>query len=233
MNRRICAFFVVFITLFFCVTCSQYDKDTLLNISANLAKIEITSEPARKIYYVNDVMTTSDLAGLEVTAIYSDASRKIIPLDDLEFIGFDSTEAMEEQTVIIAYEGQTASFAISINPLVLTEIKIVKQPNRTIYLIDDTSEDIDLTGIEVIAFYNNDTSSPIPITIDDIIGFDSSKPAEEQALTVIYQDKIDTFSISIEDGFINRIRVTKRPTRTIYYVDNILTNTDLAGLEAR
>ena len=196
-NRKNLLFIHVFMSvLLLVVTCARPDDTMPPKKPAVIVKIEITSKPARKIYYVGDSMTTGDLAGLEVTAIYSDDSQKIIPLDDLEITGFDTTEATEKQNITVTYMDKTAEFAITVNPVVITGIKIVRQPAKTVYLTGDTAADIDLAGLEVIAFYNNAVSSPVLVTVDDITGFDSSGPGKK-TLTVTYQSKTAAFTVDV------------------------------------
>jgi hypothetical protein len=216
--------------LFFLVTCLQPDDTIPRKKPVIIVKIEITSGPVRKIYYVGDSMTAGDLAGLEVTAVFSDDSQKIIPLDDLEITGFDTTEVTEKQNITVTYKDKTAKFAITVNPVVVTGIKIVRQPTKTVYLTGDTAADIDLSGLEVIAFYNNTVSSPVPITVNDITGFDSSRPGKK-TLTVTYQGKTAEFTVNVSAVVLTALQITGQPDKTVYYVGDALTDNDLSGLE--
>ena len=55
-----------------------------------------------------------DRAGLVVTATLSDNTQKVIAVGDYEVTGFDSSTAVEKQTITVSYKGKTATFDIKI-----------------------------------------------------------------------------------------------------------------------
>ncbi|MBQ0003561.1 MAG: bacterial Ig-like domain-containing protein [Treponema sp.] len=76
-----------------------------------LDKIEITTEPTKKEYFVG--AAALDLAGMKVTAIYSDGNTKDVTTE-VTTSGFDSSKAVESQTITVTYGGKTATFTVKI-----------------------------------------------------------------------------------------------------------------------
>ena len=74
-----------------------------------LSSISITN-PTKLVYEAGDEL---DLTGLVVTASYSDDSKQQVSLDDISITGYDMSK-IGEQTVVITYEGKTASFKITV-----------------------------------------------------------------------------------------------------------------------
>ena len=79
----------------------------------------------------------------------------------------------------------------------LTGIAIATPPARLAYLV---GEPLDLTGLVVTASYSDGASEPVTVTAENITGFDSSKPAEAQALTVTVAGQTAGFTVQIVDA---------------------------------
>jgi hypothetical protein len=77
----------------------------------SLASITVTQTPTKTAYYVNEAF---DPSGLVVTAAYSDGSLRSIPGYSLSSPGMDTAGT---KTVTVTFEGKTASFIITVNPI--------------------------------------------------------------------------------------------------------------------
>jgi len=73
-----------------------------------VAGFEVSQEPYKYFYYIGEEL---DLTGLVVTAIYSDASRREVPMEELEITGFDSSSE-GTKTVSVWYRGRLATFEV-------------------------------------------------------------------------------------------------------------------------
>ena len=73
-----------------------------------LEKIEVTA-PAKTEYVQGEAL---DLAGMTVTAVYSDGNRKEIT-EGYQVTGYDAN-AVGEQTITVTYEGMEASFTVTV-----------------------------------------------------------------------------------------------------------------------
>jgi hypothetical protein len=79
----------------------------------------------------------------------------------------------------------------------LVSIEITALQTKTIYVV---GEGINLTGLVVTGHYNDGSSRVETITADNISGFDSSKAAESQTLTVTVGDKTTTYTVTITES---------------------------------
>lgn len=77
-----------------------------------VVSIEVKTQPEKTQYYVGD--KTIDTTGLVVTATLSDNTQKVIAVGGYEVTGFDSSTAVEKQTITVSYKGKTATFDIKI-----------------------------------------------------------------------------------------------------------------------
>ncbi len=76
-----------------------------------VVSIEVKTQPEKTQYYVGD--KTIDTTGLVVTATLSDNTQKEVS-EGYTITGFDSSTAVEKQTITVSYKGKTATFDIKI-----------------------------------------------------------------------------------------------------------------------
>lgn len=81
-----------------------------------------------------------------------------------------------------------------LQPAILQRIAITKPADKLVYIM---GEDLDITGLEVTGYYNDDSSQVETITTADISGFDSSQPAAGQILTITIGEKTATYAVTI------------------------------------
>lgn len=179
-----------------CSTQAQLDAQVAA-INAAIAKlisassIAITAPPTKQTYMVGEEL---DLTGLVVTATYSNKTQAQVPISAVSVSGFNSSKPATGQKVTVTYLGKKATFTVDIEAPTLDSIEITKEPLRLEYGIGD---EIDLTGLVVTGKYSNGTSAVLPVTLDNITGFDSSEPIEEQAVTITIDGKSATFYVSV------------------------------------
>ena len=182
------------------------------------------SGPTKTQYEIGDEL---DLTGLVVTAHYSDGSEAAV--EDYEVSGFDSSTA-GEKTITVTYQDKTAAFTVNVKeaaPVVTLESITVTGPNKTEYEIGD---ELDLTGLMVTAHYSDGNEKVLSAGDYEVSGFDSST-AGEKTITVTYQGKTETFTVTVKEAekpvvTLESITVSG-PTKTEYEIDDEL---DLTGL---
>ena len=185
------------------VTKTATFKVTIKAPPVTLSEISVTAQPTKKEYYVGD---TFDKTGLKVTAKYSDTTTKDVT-SSCTFSGFDSSKAVEKQTVTVSYkEGdvtKTTTIDVKINAVVLKSIAITKNPTKMTYKV---GEELKTDGMVVTATYNSGKLAPV--TGWTTSGFDSSKPGTTE-VTISYteggvtqQTKIK-FTVSSETRTVN------------------------------
>ncbi|MCL1874040.1 MAG: bacterial Ig-like domain-containing protein [Clostridiales bacterium] len=207
-------------------------RTTSFTVTVNdvvLDKIEVTTQPAKTVYFVGE---TLDLAGLVVTATYNDTSAKAVT-------GYTTTPAAGSalntagtQTVTVSYtEGvvtRTTSFTVTVNDVVLDKIEVTTQPAKTVYFI---GENLDLAGLVVTATYNDTSAKAVTGYTTTPAAGSALNTAGTQTVTVSYTEGVVTrttsFTVTVNAAVLDKIEVTAQPAKTVYFVGEAL---NLAGL---
>jgi hypothetical protein len=187
-----------------------------------LNSIAVTQNPSKTVYYVNE---TFNSAGLVVTASYSDGLTGAITGYSLSTPVMSSTG---EKTITVTYDDdKTASFTITVTEapgVTLTRITVTQQPSKiTCYV----NEAFDPAGLEVTAFYSDDSS--VVIT-DYTLSEPDMSGAGTKTIFVTFEGKTASFNIVVNVVTLSSITVSKIPAKTIYYVNDVF---DPAELEVK
>ncbi len=223
----------------FCIDENQWNPSAntfyLADVSVKLQKpvelngIAIKTPPTKTDYKTGEEL---DLSGMVVTATYSDGSTEDI-MDTTQFSvhGYDkNTEGT--QTVIVAYEGETAEFQVTVKeeviPVTLTGIKVKTKPAKTTY---KTGEELDLSGMVLTATYSDRSTKDITdMTQFTVSGYDKNKEGS-QTITVTYEGKTAEFQVTVKEEVIavtlTGIKVKTQPAKTTYKTGEEL---DLSGM---
>ncbi len=103
-------------------------------------------------------------------------------------------------TVVAGYGTNVAKKSLLISDgggitlVTLDRIEITKPATKLVYTVGDS---LDITGLEVTGYYSDGSSGVEPISAAVISGFDSSKPATQQTLTITIGAKTTTYEVSI------------------------------------
>lgn len=180
-----------------------------------IANIEITSEPTKTSYIEGQDL---ELAGLIVKAEYNDGTTSNVTGYDI--IGYDKNKT-GEQTVTVEYAGQTAQFTVNVEAKVLENIMIIRLPFKTDYIEE---QELDLTGICVIANYNNGVSEEIN---DYSVSMFDNTAYGMQTIVLTYQDKTATFALTVAQKQMTQLAITSMPQQITYVKGQEL---DLTGM---
>ena len=170
-----------------------------VNVHNNVTAIEVTNAPDKTSYVKGEDL---DLAGIEVTATYEDGTIGVIAVPADKFTGYDKN-TLGEQTVTVTYaEGITAEFKVNVHNEV-TGIEITKAPTKTTYV---KGEELDLSGMEVTATYEDGTTGVIELPADKFTGYDKNTLGE-QTVTVTYAEgKTADFKVNVHNSEINNTK---------------------------
>ena len=100
-------------------------------------------------------------------------------------------------------------------PETIVGLTLASKPYRLVYEVG--ASNLDTTGLKVLARLDEEKTLEIPVKELVIEGFDGSKAAEGQTITITYKEKTTTFDVDI---------VTARPTRKTPAVDEEEAETD-------
>ena len=173
--------------------------------------------PTKVSYYVGE---TLDLSGLVVYAAFDGAPGVVVT--DYE-VGAVDMSTVGTKTVFIYYQNKTTSFdvTVSVKPADLTGIAITTKPTKVSYVAGDK---LNTAGMVVTASYSDNTTKPVT---DYTVAADLSA-AGTKTVTVTYQGKTATFSVTVVAKAVTAIAVTKKPTK-VSYVQGDALNT--AGMQ--
>lgn len=186
-------------------------------ISPLLSSISVKTGPSRTSYYVGDTLNTS---GLTLTASYSNNTTGTISS------GFTCSpttlSTAGNQTITVSYSGKSTTFTVTVTAVAVSSISVKTNPTKTSYFSGDT---LSTAGLTLTATYNNSTTATVSS------GFTCSpttlSTAGTQPITVTYGGKTTTFNVTVNPVVINSITVKTNPTKTSYYVGDMLNTSGL------
>ncbi|MBR6620679.1 MAG: bacterial Ig-like domain-containing protein [Clostridia bacterium] len=182
-----------------------------------LTSIAVNTLPEKTEYFKGNVL---DKTGLTLKATYSDGSTAIIDS------GFTCSPMVlntaGKQTITVSYGGKTCTFNVTVKAVELVKIEVKTLPTKTEYFVGDT---LNTTGLTLTATYNNGTTETITS------GFTCSPTklttAGKQTITVSYGGKTCTFDVTVKAVELVKIEVKTLPTKTEYFVGDMLDTTGL------
>ncbi|HHV99934.1 MAG TPA: hypothetical protein GXX36_10270, partial [Clostridiaceae bacterium] len=130
---------------------------------------------------------TAEIPVVTATSIDSNATVTITQAAGLP--GTATVEVTAEDRITIR------TYIVNFTVAVLESIAITNPANKLTYYV---GEMLDINGLIVTGTFSDGTTAEMPITVDNISGFDSSKPAASQTLTITIDGKTATYSIVIK-----------------------------------
>lgn len=166
-------------------------KASSLKETSVLNSIAITKSATKLTYSVGD---TLDISGLEVTGTYADNTTTVQSVKVGNVTGFDSSKPAANEPLTITVGGKTTIYNVGIKAAP-NSIAITKPAAKLTYNIKDK---LDISGLEITGTYSDGTKAVISITASNITGFDSSKAAAGQVLTITAGGKTATYTVDVK-----------------------------------
>ena len=182
----------------------QVSASCVVTVIDTVQSIEITALPSKLEYLVGEPM---DLAGIGVTVAWESGKREQVT--DYVVTGFDSN-SLGKKTIIIEYEGITATFQIEVINDKIVSIEITQQPDVTVYLI---GRELDLTGMVVIGTWMSGVTSEVEDY--SVSGYDPYQVGE-QIVTVGIGGAVDAFGVLVRG--VDGIELARKPNKTQYFL---------------
>ncbi|GAE35960.1 bacterial Ig-like domain-containing protein [Halalkalibacter akibai] len=176
-----------------------------------------------------------ELAGLKVTAQFSDGSTTDLSSSDYIVTGFDSSK-VGVNTITINYNGRTATLDLLIKALSVTDLEILYFPAKMNYYLADPFEP---QGIVVVGEYENGFKSEQlasdqfvfvisgeEVTTDGYV-FDKAGSTEITVQSVETPDTSTAFTVNVSDAELTELEIRQPPVKSLYFLEDEL---DLAGI---
>ena len=186
------------------VNCGQQTVTFEVNvIPASISNIEIRELPTKLTYMEGEVF---DATGMVVMATYSNGSTVQIK-SGYKVTGYLSEPGIHKVT--IEFAGQKATFDVTVNERVLLNLEIKAKPDKLNYVV---GEELDLTGLLVVASYENGDLDIIEdYTVSGLDGKAGSK-----VITLTYKGKTASFVVNVAVKCVEKIEIIKMPTKLSY-----------------
>ena len=207
-------------------------KSTTFNVNIiervkQITRISVKSRPTKTEYIQR--YENLDLSGGEITIYYDDDTTDEMSMtnSNVTVTGFNNSQ-LGDITLTVGYSGHTATFTVKIVAKQIKKIEIKEMPIKTIYILNNNKEKLDLTGGKLKITYNDTSVSEINLDNDEVLktGFDNSSLGTK-TIIVTYSGKSCSFNIEIINKSVSKIEIIKAPLKT-YYIKNI-EDLDLTG----
>ncbi len=154
--------------------------------------IEVTTLPRRLSFLEGKGRLL--VVGGKITVRYNVGVTEEIWMEKSMVSGFDNT-IVGPQTLTVEYMGATTTYDIEITPKSIKSIEITSLPAKLEYV---EGEEFDPAGLEVTAYYDNDTSETLAADAYTLEGFASSPG--EHTVTVSAGGFYVSFAVTVVSG---------------------------------
>ena len=182
-------------TLTITYTENEVSKTAEYTVTVSETELSVTGISAsgyKTEYYVGDAF---DASVGKITVTYNDgATTDEIGLAAAEIMGFDSSKAVDEQTITVKYGEKETTFTVKIIAATVSSAALT-EPTKLNY---KTGESLDLTGGKLTVVYSSGKIENIPLTDSrvKVTGFSSSTTGK-QTITVTFGSITKTFDIYV------------------------------------
>ena len=193
-------------------------KSTGFKVTVNekpVSSVVVSKLPTQISYTVGEPFHS---AGLKLRVTYSDNTTKEITS------GFTCTptklNTVGKQKIVVSYGGKSTGFYVTVN---VKQLRVSKKPTKTVYVEGDT---LNTSGMKVS--YACFDGSLKEITSGFTCTPTKLNTVGTQWITVKYGGQSTAFPVSVKKVTVNKIRVTKKPSKTNYVPGNSL---NTSGME--
>ena len=160
------------------------------SVAPTLTGIALDTTNVKKTYNYGDKL---NLAGLVVTANYSDNSTKAVTDYTTDPANESTLNTHGEVIVKVTYQSFNEQFTITVDK-VLTEITLNTDNVKKDYYTGDT---LDLTGLEVTAKYSDNTVAAVTDYTANPANGTVFSVIKEETVTITYQGKTASFKVNV------------------------------------
>lgn len=160
-------------------------------LERTLEEISVTA-PTKTQYIIGQDLDTS---GLVVMGRFNYGTDELLPSSRYNLSGFDSSKPATGQKVTVTVDGKTTTFNVNIVANSLQSLAII-QPTNTDYIV---GQSLDIKGLVVTGNYLDGSKKELPVSMNNISGFDSSYAISGQKVTVTVDGKTATFIVNIAE----------------------------------
>ena len=174
--------------------------------------------PTKTSYFTGEALNT---AGMKVTASYNNGATKDVTAQAT--VSAPDMTTAGTKAVTASFGGQTVTFNITIKEVTAVSLTINKVPNKTEYYV---GEELDNTGIDVIAMFSNSTTRNVSLSI-------TCTPPDmttvgEKNVTVHFGGQSAQYKITVSEIIPTALNISVLPTKVEYYIGESFTTNGIA-----
>ncbi len=189
-------------------------KDYKVDIIDSVEKIEITNQPTKSNYLLNEKIDTTGL-------VVSCDGKKLQSND--YFISDFNTEKEGNFNYTVNYNGATTTVPYTVSNLKLSSMEVSYYPTKTEYFVGDT---FDSTGLVINGVYNNGFSKEVLSPDEYTITVDGTK---NNAFTSTGKKKVTVksktssvnvpFYVNVYNATLESLELVEKPVKTEYFLN--------------
>jgi hypothetical protein len=146
--------------------------------------------PAKLTYYRFEKL---NIAGLAVMGVYNNGTKKQLAVSAANVTGYNSNYTGTYR-LTVNVSGKKDSFSVTIWRMTLSSVKMSKPPQKLTYKV---GEKLDFTGMSVSGTYTNGKAKPLSPESAAVSGFNNTKIATGQIVTLSFAGKTVKFKVNI------------------------------------
>ncbi|MBU3819355.1 MAG: bacterial Ig-like domain-containing protein [Candidatus Faecalibacterium intestinavium] len=186
---------------------------------AVLTELTVDAGSARTEYFVGE---TFDPTGLTLTAHYSNGTTQPVNIDDVTWTPAGELTA-DTTKITLTYQDKTAEVPVTVQKVEIDELVVSEGPTKTVYFVGDT---FSIAGLTLTATYNNNDTNTIAIESGDDaeakgVTWSTNgnfNTAGEKTITVSYQGKSQTFTVTVKEPKVVSIALSGWPEDKTFVV---------------
>ena len=171
-----------------------------------VSRIELISQPAETQFGVG---TAFDFSGAKIKVTYQDGSTETVDVT-LEMTNGGNIYHLGEQTITVAYYGQSTTFVVTVMPVSISSLKLETLPTKLTYL---ENELLDLTGMVLKTVMTTGTENQVNSGYS-VSGY-TGKPGK-QTVTIGYLGKTVSFEVTVKEKSVVELVLKAAPKKTEY-----------------
>ena len=170
----------------------------------DVESIEISKLPD-KVVYTGSVPV--DTTGGKVKIMYQTGESKEVDMTPEMIVEFPDMDIPGEYDVTISYRGKTDTYKITVTVPKLESISVTEDIKTEYYVGDELNLDYGMIKL----LYEDGSVSYVAISEDMITGFDTETPGDK-TVTVTYEGKTCTYTITVKEAEVSSLRLISAPT---------------------
>lgn len=186
------------------VTHNGQKADLTINVQdKELVGVELKEAP-KPTEFIEGTKFTAQ--GGKLTLKYDNNTTDVIDIDPSWVTG-PKMNVVGPAKALVKYDKYTVEYDVKIVAASVESIEMLKVP-KTDYI---EGQDLDVTGGTLKVHMNNGTEKTVNISSDMCSGFDSSKPVDNQKVTVTYGGKTTSYNVNIRAKKVTGIAINESP----------------------